>query len=428
MEKKLHLDPLAEREATDIGAQFMHSADVVGDMSRAYGRDLSSVRIHTDADAARSAGERGVDAFSTGRDVFFAQGAYDRNDPASRGLLAHELSHSMQQGVGGGASVMAQSAPMGAEQGGLLDWFRGLFGRRRAPEPEPQIEISGPLELEKNTSEDSLKYMKAMDPYLRKERIARAAAPAPTIGRGGGAAAAQAFSAALRGDGGQMNYLQRSNEGLAGGRNNALVNLGIRTSEDAPSKAEKVMRGDIYKGLSDDYSTLLLNLENNGLDAEDMMRNGTVASAFAKTADNRMEKLAYATGAGFDELNNKALDMFSAYVLSDESLDYIRDFSAGVAPAAVFGGQKSGLGGATGFALQTLVNTVGGNVNQAATDQRLSGAGQRVAANMGRTIGSLPKMASLPEENLPESLRPLRARYIQLQEELDRRLAERSAT
>ena len=53
MGKKLHMDRAAEREATDIGAKFMHSSDVVGDMSRAYGRDLSDLRIHTDESAAR---------------------------------------------------------------------------------------------------------------------------------------------------------------------------------------------------------------------------------------------------------------------------------------------------------------------------------------------------------------------------------------
>ncbi len=146
MGKKLHLDPLAEREANDVGEKFMHSRDVVGDMSRAYGRDLSSVQIHTDESAARRAKERGVDAFSTGRDVFFAHGAFDQNDPASRGLLAHELSHSLQQGVGG-APAMAQAAPMGAEQGGFLDWFRGLFGRRKKPEldiSEPTL-VTGPF-------------------------------------------------------------------------------------------------------------------------------------------------------------------------------------------------------------------------------------------------------------------------------------------
>ena len=146
MGKKLHIDQAAEKEATDIGAKFMHSSDVVGDMSRAYGRDLSSVRIHTDESAARGAAERGVDAFSTGKDVFFGRGAFDRSAPASRGLLAHELNHSRQQGVGGEGGAMAQSAPMGTAQGGLLDWFRSKFGKKKKPEPEPEpeMEISEP--------------------------------------------------------------------------------------------------------------------------------------------------------------------------------------------------------------------------------------------------------------------------------------------
>ena len=36
----------------------------------------------------------------------------------------------MQQGVGGEGGAMAQSAPMGAAQGGLLDWFRSKFGKK----------------------------------------------------------------------------------------------------------------------------------------------------------------------------------------------------------------------------------------------------------------------------------------------------------
>ena len=118
---KLYLDMAAEKEADDIGRKFMNSTDVVGDMSRAYGADLSSVKIHTDDGAAQQAAERGVDAFSTGKDVFFARNVFNQSDPDSRGILAHELAHSLQQGVGGdmggmGESVQ-QSAPEGAPQG-----------------------------------------------------------------------------------------------------------------------------------------------------------------------------------------------------------------------------------------------------------------------------------------------------------------------
>lgn len=162
MEKELHFDKAAEREATDIGARFMHSTDVVGDMSRAYGRDLSSVRIHTDESAARGAAERGVDAFSTGKDVFFGRGAFDRNDPASRGLLAHELSHSMQQGVGGDAPALTQSAPMGAEQGGLREWFRRLFGKSE-DEENAGIDEASALPAEAGHQEEAAAANAAID-------------------------------------------------------------------------------------------------------------------------------------------------------------------------------------------------------------------------------------------------------------------------
>ena len=167
MEKKLHFDPASEREATDIGAKFMHSSDVVGDMSRAYGRDLSSVRIHTDESAARGAAERGVDAFSTGKDVFFARGAFDRSDPASRGLLAHELIHSMQQGVGGGAPALTQSAPMGAAQGGLREWFKGLFGK------SGDAEDSAP-EQDTDTSDMDAQLTQSNDPQKELDDAAEA--------------------------------------------------------------------------------------------------------------------------------------------------------------------------------------------------------------------------------------------------------------
>lgn len=74
MGKQLQFDPAAEREATEIGKQFMNSTDVVGDMSRKYGRDLSSVRIHTDESAAQKAAQRKVDAFSTGKMCFLPGG------------------------------------------------------------------------------------------------------------------------------------------------------------------------------------------------------------------------------------------------------------------------------------------------------------------------------------------------------------------
>ncbi len=123
----------AEKEANEIGLKFANSNDVVRDMSRAYHADFSSVKIHTDAAADSRVKAAGKDALAVGNDLFFGKGIFESSDPASRGLVAHELAHTMQQGaVEGGYMDMgvSEAAPMGAAQGGLLTWFKTLFGTR----------------------------------------------------------------------------------------------------------------------------------------------------------------------------------------------------------------------------------------------------------------------------------------------------------
>jgi hypothetical protein len=66
-----------------------------------FGHDFSRVRVHTDARAAESA--RAVDAFAytVGQHVVFAEGQYAPAAAAGRSLLAHELTHTVQQSGGG---------------------------------------------------------------------------------------------------------------------------------------------------------------------------------------------------------------------------------------------------------------------------------------------------------------------------------------
>jgi hypothetical protein len=67
-------------------------------MEARFGRDFSAVRIHDDARAAQTA--EGIDAaaFTVGGDIAFAGGRFDPNSAAGRRLLAHELTHVVQQG------------------------------------------------------------------------------------------------------------------------------------------------------------------------------------------------------------------------------------------------------------------------------------------------------------------------------------------
>lgn len=67
-------------------------------MQRRFGADFSGVRIHADASAARVSRELGAQAFTVGRDVYFAAGQYAPGSDRGRYLLAHELAHTIQQG------------------------------------------------------------------------------------------------------------------------------------------------------------------------------------------------------------------------------------------------------------------------------------------------------------------------------------------
>ena len=69
-------------------------------MEGRLGRDLGAVRVHADSAADRAARAVGAVAFTAGQDVYFAAGRYRPESPAGRGLLAHELVHTLQQGSG----------------------------------------------------------------------------------------------------------------------------------------------------------------------------------------------------------------------------------------------------------------------------------------------------------------------------------------
>ncbi len=61
------------------------------------GEPLGDVRVHDGAGADALARSVAARAFTTGRDVFFARGEYRPGTPSGDTLLAHELTHVVQQ-------------------------------------------------------------------------------------------------------------------------------------------------------------------------------------------------------------------------------------------------------------------------------------------------------------------------------------------
>jgi len=81
------------------------------DMEQRFGHDFSRVRVHTDANAAQSARDLRAHAYTVGEDLVFAAGRYAPTTGQGRRLLAHELTHVVQQaGTVGMPVVQRQEA------------------------------------------------------------------------------------------------------------------------------------------------------------------------------------------------------------------------------------------------------------------------------------------------------------------------------
>jgi hypothetical protein len=66
-------------------------------MERAFEADFSGVRVHTDAEADTLNQQLSARAFTTGQDVFFRENEYSPGSDSGRELIAHELTHVVQQ-------------------------------------------------------------------------------------------------------------------------------------------------------------------------------------------------------------------------------------------------------------------------------------------------------------------------------------------
>ncbi|HLJ33067.1 MAG TPA: DUF4157 domain-containing protein [Ktedonobacteraceae bacterium] len=68
-------------------------------METSFGHDFSHVRVHTDTQAEDSAHSVNALAYTVGSHVAFGQGQYRPDTPSGKQLLAHELTHVVQQGT-----------------------------------------------------------------------------------------------------------------------------------------------------------------------------------------------------------------------------------------------------------------------------------------------------------------------------------------
>ena len=106
-------DDTAGRINQQRGAGQALDSGVQRQMGSAMGHDFSGVRVHTSPDAHQLNEQVGAVAFTTGSDIFFRQGAYSPGSSSGQELLAHELTHVVQQSSGAvpGGEKMTVNAP-----------------------------------------------------------------------------------------------------------------------------------------------------------------------------------------------------------------------------------------------------------------------------------------------------------------------------
>jgi hypothetical protein len=125
------------------GGQALDSAVRV-QMEPALGADFGGVRVHTGGQADALNRSLSARAFTTGQDIFFKQGEYSPGSSGGRELLAHELTHVVQQNEGVRRAKAPDEEPEEDTGGKMLAKFETVQ-RGKAPDEEPEEETGGKM-------------------------------------------------------------------------------------------------------------------------------------------------------------------------------------------------------------------------------------------------------------------------------------------
>lgn len=105
--------PPAVQEALSSSGQPLDPA-TRGLMESRFGHDFGNVRVHADGKAAESARQIDAAAYTSGSDIVFGGGRYETSTPSGLHLLAHELTHVVQQSTAGPGQQVVQRQPASA--------------------------------------------------------------------------------------------------------------------------------------------------------------------------------------------------------------------------------------------------------------------------------------------------------------------------
>ena len=113
-------------------------------MERGFGADFSGVKIHTDSRAIQMNKDLGARAFTSGNDIYFNSGQFKPASKNGKKLLAHELTHTLQQGASSTQTLVQRSTAdeayqqvvdaasgWGTDEEGIFSAIRGCSERNQ---------------------------------------------------------------------------------------------------------------------------------------------------------------------------------------------------------------------------------------------------------------------------------------------------------
>jgi hypothetical protein len=124
-------------------------------MEPRFGHDFSQVRIHTDERAAESAQAVNALAYTAGRHIVFGNGNYSPVTVAGKRLLAHELTHVVQQ-TSSAPALMRQSAPPSDQRTYIILYGSGQLNPTTSGHHQGSLEGGGNFYLAAKTKHDKL--------------------------------------------------------------------------------------------------------------------------------------------------------------------------------------------------------------------------------------------------------------------------------
>ena len=127
---------VADGFLSNLGRGQPLDSNTRGFMENRFVRDFSGVRVHTDSAASASARALNANAYTLGHDIVFGAGRYQPNTEQGKRLVAHELTHVLQQQAGGQAATIQRDCsdpdfctpyPTAAEAASTKAWLRSYY-------------------------------------------------------------------------------------------------------------------------------------------------------------------------------------------------------------------------------------------------------------------------------------------------------------